>query len=135
MKNQEDLALEKYQKKAIPYLHDSSMLSDLLDQVQGYIGKVIQRRFIGIDQLLQEIPIFLRMARAWSCHSYRGISYSNMLMVIAGLLYFLSPFDLVPDFFGVFGLMDDLAILGIVASRLHTEIVKFQTWEKERLDG
>lgn len=127
-------ALTQYQKKAAPYMQNPSLLDDLLDKIQGYIGEIIHRRFMGVEKLLREVPVLLRMAKAWNCHSYRDISYSNMLLIVAGLLYFLSPFDLVPDFFGIFGFVDDLAVLGMIASRLHKEIIKFQNWEKGALD-
>lgn len=35
-------------------------------------------------------------------------------MLVAGLLYILSPYDLIPEWVPVFGVMDDLALAAIL---------------------
>jgi uncharacterized membrane protein YkvA (DUF1232 family) len=53
----------------------------------------------------------------------------TMLLVVAALIYFLSPFDLIPDGIPVFGLMDDAAVIGCVARANLTAISNFRKWE------
>ena len=79
--------------------------------------------------MIKDVPLLVRLVRAWMKGSYQSISKKNILIVIAGLLYFLSPFDLIPDFLGAFGFIDDVAILGLVLSRLQEEIAAFRDWE------
>lgn len=49
---------------------------------------------------------------------------SGQTKVLAGgaLLYFLSPVDLVPDFIPLAGLLDDLSVVGLVASVLSSAL-------------
>jgi DnaJ like chaperone protein len=44
-----------------------------------------------------------------------GITVLKFVFIIAGLLYFFSPYDLLPDFFGPFGRIDDLLVIGLLA--------------------
>ncbi|HUG41246.1 MAG TPA: YkvA family protein [Longimicrobiales bacterium] len=48
----------------------------------------------------------------------RRVSLVDRGLVVAVLLYVVSPLDLVPDFLGVFGLTDDLFLLALVLRRL-----------------
>lgn len=123
-------ALEQYQSEAVKYMENPSLLSRMLDRAQEYLGETIARRVSGIAALVRDVPLMIRLVRAWLCGSYRNMSYKNMLIIIAGLLYFLSPIDLIPDFLGVFGFLDDVAILGFVLSRMQTEIAHFRQWER-----
>lgn len=123
-------ALEQYQSEAVKYMENPSLLTRMLDRAQEYLGETIARRVSGIAALVRDVPLMIRLVRAWLCGSYRNMSYKNMLIIVAGLLYFLSPIDLVPDFLGVFGFLDDVAILGFVLSRMQTEIAHFRQWER-----
>lgn len=48
----------------------------------------------------------------------KGLSARNVLMVIAALLYLISPADVIPDFIPLIGWLDDLMILSMVLERL-----------------
>ena len=52
-----------------------------------------------------------------------------MAIVVAGLLYFISPIDLVPDFLGAIGFIDDVAILGFIFASIQRELQAFRRWE------
>jgi uncharacterized membrane protein YkvA (DUF1232 family) len=45
--------------------------------------------------------------------------------VVAGLMYFLSPVDAIPDFIPVFGMLDDIAVLAWVMKSLSDELSAF----------
>jgi uncharacterized membrane protein YkvA (DUF1232 family) len=53
-------------------------------------------------------------------------SKSTVLYLIAGLLYFINPLDIVPDFIFGLGFVDDAAVLAIVVKRIKGELDKFK---------
>lgn len=73
-------------------------------------------------KLLQELLV------AWVRGDYRGISSQALVSVVAALLYFLSPVDLVPDWLLGVGFLDDLAVLAWVVRRWQSEIDAFKLW-------
>lgn len=120
--------LEEYQQRAEKYVSNPTLLSRLLDKTQKYLGETITRRVAGVASLIQDVPVMLRMTRHWVRGRYRQVSMANMILIVAGLLYFVSPFDLIPDFIGI-GFLDDVAILGMIMSRTQQEVASFRKWE------
>ncbi len=50
------------------------------------------------------------------------------MAVVAGLLYFLSPIDAIPDWLPGLGLVDDLAVLTWVMRKWSDELQAFRLW-------
>lgn len=52
-------------------------------------------------------------------------------LLVAGLVYLLLPFDLIPDFLGIPGRVDDVAVLGFLAWIYRTHAAKFATQQAQ----
>jgi len=53
---------------------------------------------------------------------------ASLAMICGGLLYFILPTDLIPDFIPVIGYLDDLAVLTTIMNTLNTEIREYRVW-------
>jgi len=73
-----------------------------------------------------------RMLRAWMQGDYKNISTKSIIAVVAALIYFVNPLDLIPDFIPIIGQIDDIFILGYLIKMLNKEIERFMAWEKEQ---
>ncbi|MDH1263479.1 DUF1232 domain-containing protein [Pseudomonas sp. GD03944] len=81
-----------------------------------------------LSGLKDDLRLMQSLCLAWWRGEYRAISSQALLSVVAGLLYFVTPLDAVPDWlFGV-GLVDDLAVLAWVLSTWQEELTAFRTW-------
>ncbi|TXF77393.1 YkvA family protein [Chryseobacterium sp.] len=81
---------------------------------------------------LKKIPDVYRMVRMWSKGQYPMKSV-DIILPLLGLLYIISPIDLLPEIaLPVIGVMDDLAILSLALPKLMREVDKFLLWEAER---
>lgn len=57
----------------------------------------------------------------------------DIILPILGILYVLSPIDLLPEVaLPVLGVMDDLAVLYLVIPKLIKEVDKFLLWEAQQ---
>ncbi len=54
----------------------------------------------------------------------------NLSMIAGGLLYFIIPTDLIPDFIPVAGLLDDVALLTVIINSLQGELKKYRKWRQ-----
>nr|WP_166462266.1 YkvA family protein [Lacrimispora amygdalina] len=54
-----------------------------------------------------------------------------MIVIIAGLLYLVSPIDLMPDAIPVVGLLDDGLVLLYVLRTAHNDLMSYEEWREE----
>ena len=53
---------------------------------------------------------------------------ASIAMIGGGLLYFILPVDLIPDFIPIVGYLDDLAVLTTIMNSLKEEIKAYRHW-------
>jgi uncharacterized membrane protein YkvA (DUF1232 family) len=70
-----------------------------------------------------------RLVRCYLRGDYRAVRLRSVLAVVVGVLYFLSPFDLIPDVFLLLGLTDDLVVMSLVFTVLREELAGFRAWQ------
>jgi uncharacterized membrane protein YkvA (DUF1232 family) len=80
-------------------------------------------------QIAEALKTAIRLLRAYARGSYRQIPYRSLLALTAGLVYFVSPFDAIPDFLVTIGFIDDLAVLTLVLRQIEHDLSTFRTWE------
>jgi uncharacterized membrane protein YkvA (DUF1232 family) len=56
-------------------------------------------------------------------------------MIGGGLLYFILPVDLIPDFIPIVGYLDDLAVLTTIMNSLKGEINAYRNWKEIGIKG
>jgi uncharacterized membrane protein YkvA (DUF1232 family) len=81
-----------------------------------------------IRGLANKVKIFIRMIKAYIEGEYREVPWKTMLIILAGLIYFVNPFDLIPDFLPGVGYIDDITIVLWVFKSVEEDILKFQDY-------
>lgn len=76
---------------------------------------------------------FFRLCKAYATGEYREVPFRTVMLVVAALLYFVNPLDLMPDIVPLTGFADDFAILLWVYGSVRQEIEKFLAWERGRV--
>jgi len=123
-------SFENAKIKANIYLQDNERLSNL----QVSLNEKIEKSKEKISESLNDIYTLMRLLAAYSTGEYREIAFKSMVVIVAALIYFLSPLDVVPDFVATVGFLDDLAILTYVFKTFKDEINRFIDWEMEGKD-
>lgn len=92
----------------------------------------LAKQAISHKGFVKKIPDIFRMVKMWKVGSYPMRSI-DMILPLLGLLYVISPIDLLPDFaLPVIGVLDDFAVLSLTIPKLIKEVDKFLLWEAER---
>lgn len=118
----------KAKVKAQSYLNDKKKLAGLVDQATS---KAKGRSGGKLAAVWDSFSASLRMVKAYTTGKYKGASAKALLMIVAALLYFVMPTDLIPDFLLGLGLIDDAALLAWTLQALSGELEQFKSWEKE----
>jgi uncharacterized membrane protein YkvA (DUF1232 family) len=95
--------------------------------------KDVNWKNVSAEGVKQKFLILGRLVKAYALGQYREIPWKTLLIVIAAILYFINPIDLIPDLIPVAGLTDDVGILIWVYNSLSAEIDKFLVWEQSQL--
>jgi len=74
-----------------------------------------------------------RLVKAYALGQYRAVPWKTILLIVAAIIYFVNPLDMVPDIIPLTGLTDDFAVLLWVYNSVSNEIEKFLDWEKSRV--
>ena len=82
--------------------------------------------------LKEDLQLLRALSLAWFKGEYRQISSQALLMVVAALLYFITPFDAIPDWLVGIGFVDDLAVLAWVMRTWHGELEAFKAWRHKQ---
>ena len=82
--------------------------------------------------ILDDLTATWRMIRAYLRGDYRDVRLRSVLALVAGVLYFLSPIDLIPDVYLLLGLTDDAVVVSLVFTVLRRELAGFRAWEQQR---
>jgi uncharacterized membrane protein YkvA (DUF1232 family) len=97
---------------------------------------IAERRLDRVDAgplsaVKKELQTLLRLMRAYGEGRYREVSGKNLALAGLGLLYLVSPLDVLPDFLPG-GFADDAAVIGFVLARIRTELAAFEAWERRQ---
>ncbi len=79
---------------------------------------------------VSNIKLVMRMIQSHFNGTYPSFSNKSILLLIFSLVYFITPFDLIPDFIPALGFTDDISVLYFVLQSLASDIENFKQWEK-----
>ncbi|GAB2517599.1 YkvA family protein [Spirosoma aerophilum] len=112
---------------AVRYARNSrslyQLIRDALEKSGGLSGN-------NIAAFREQLGVVTRLLKAYAAGDYRQLPWKTLIRVIAVLIYFVSPIDILPDFLPIVGLTDDIALMFWLFSGIKDDIEKFRQWEQ-----
>ncbi|MFW7378657.1 MAG: YkvA family protein [Oligoflexus sp.] len=121
--------LKSWTAKARQIIADPTRTMQLLKAAKA---KFLNANMPSFDELKLDFMAGISLVRHYVKGDYRQIPWSSLILITAGLLYFLNPFDLIPDFIPVKGLVDDAAILAYIFHTIRNDLNQFRSWQKKQ---
>ena len=125
-KNEQPKGFGKAKKKAESLLNHSGKLKKLISRAQ----KKAAHSKAQLSKVWKDLHLLIRLIKAWQSGSYSEAPWKTILYAGAAIIYFVNPFDLIPDFIPLKGLIDDVTIITFVIQSIQQDIRKFEDWEK-----
>jgi uncharacterized membrane protein YkvA (DUF1232 family) len=110
------------------YIGDPHKRSSLLAAVKDYA----KNKTHLIQHFKADLLTLVHLLRDWGKGSYPNVTPKTILLVVAALLYFLSPVDTIPDFLGAIGFTDDAAVVLFVLNAVKNEISLYRDWRSKQ---
>ncbi len=99
---------------------------DELKQLVTDANKKAKREQANLDQgFLADLKALRELMTAWLKGIYK-FSTKTVIYVVAAMIYFINPFDLIPDFIVGLGYADDAAVFAFVLRTIRSEIVRYK---------
>lgn len=112
---------------ALEYAKNPKKLNELLDKAV----KKAHAHKGRLAEFWESLLASFRLLRAYATGRYRDIPWSSLVSIIAAVVYFVMPLDLIPDFILAMGLIDDAALIGWILTSLKKDIDHFIEWEQD----
>ena len=112
-------------RKAEAIANDLSRLATLL----GNAASKVEKHTPVLNRIRDDLQTLFRLVQCWKSGKYRDLPWRTIVMAIAAIVYFVNPFDLVPDILPIIGYMDDATVVGFVLSSISADIRRFRDWE------
>jgi uncharacterized membrane protein YkvA (DUF1232 family) len=96
-------------------------------------GDKIKRSSGSIKNIMKDVKDLYHMTRDAFKGNYK-LHPVNMSIIAGGLLYFIIPVDLIPDFIPFMGLLDDVAVLTTIIKSMQGELEKYRKFIKEEIN-
>lgn len=121
-------AINSREAEARRILEDESKVYKLLENAKKIIKKIKNVPVIGgfVDDLVTLFELIGDYAKG----NYTKIPFRIIVSAVAGVIYLVSPIDIIPDFIPIVGWLDDAAVLTLLLnSGLALEIRKYKKWK------
>ena len=120
-------------RRAGKYAGGGLAILELLREALTKAKNVAGNENKGVGQvLLDKVTTLSRMVKAYFTGEYRIIPWGSIVKIIAVLIYFISPIDVIPDILPFIGLTDDLALTMWLFSSLKEDFENFEAWEQAK---
>lgn len=116
---------KKSESKASVILNDKTKASKT---IKDALGKAVTNKG-DLDGIWEKMVLLFAVAKDYVNGDYTEIPKRSIIAILGGLIYFLSPIDVIPDFVPVLGFVDDIYILNLVFRQVLKDLEKYKVWK------
>jgi len=125
-KNKEFL---KWKTKAESYVDNKEKTKELLEVA---MEKAENKKLGPIGELWDKLQLVFSLVKDWINGSYREIPKGTIITIIIGIVYFVSPLDIIPDIILPLGFVDDAAVLGFIIKQVGSDLERYRVWKDRK---
>ena len=129
LKLSENKFFQKAKKRAASIVNDHDKLNQVLDSTKEKLDE-IHLEDTKIYRLGERLRVIARMIKATVKGQYKEVPWKTIMMFVAGMIYFIMPLDLLPDFIPVTGFIDDFTVIMLISGAFKQDIDDFLLWEE-----
>jgi len=120
---------KKSESKASVILKDKAKAGDTIKEA---LGKAVTNKS-DLEGVWAKMLLLFAVAKDYVNGDYTEIPKRSIVAILGGLIYFLSPIDVVPDFIPFLGFIDDVFILNLVYKQVIKDLERYKIWKDSQL--
>ena len=111
-------------------------LIDSPHRIQKLLGqagrKLANNGSKGVLEARDELQTAISLLTAWLKRDYTDVSTKTLISLVAAVLYFVVPIDVIPDFLLGWGFIDDMAVIAYSFGQIREEITRYSEWVQKQ---
>ncbi|NPA37399.1 MAG: DUF1232 domain-containing protein [Chlorobi bacterium] len=124
MKGVKDI-FNKTKKEAEEIFEDDEKVYETVDEA----SEKAEKHKNAISKVWHQLQLMLSLLRDYSSGSYRDVSKSQLILMLAGIIYFILPVDFAPDFIPGIGYIDDAFVISVIARQFIYLLEDYEEWK------
>ncbi len=121
--------VDKFSEKAKKIIDNAEKVSPVLEKAISLCDDLGEIRIIG--KHFKEVSLICSMINDYICKRYTKVPMATVVTLLAAVMYFVSPFDIIPDFIPLIGRLDDMLVFSFVGEAAKVDIKKYEKWKKD----
>ena len=107
----------------------SAELDEVLKNENRITKKASKLNIVKFTRLLKQLGLSLLMLKDYKTKAYTQIPWRTIALIIGAVLYFINPFDLIPDFLPIIGYTDDALAFAAVFKSAQKDLKIYCEWK------
>jgi uncharacterized membrane protein YkvA (DUF1232 family) len=107
----------------------SDELNEILKNESQVSKKASKLNFAKFSKLLKQLTLSFQMLKDYKSKVYTNIPWKTIALIVAAILYFINPFDIIPDFLPVIGYTDDAIAFAAIFKSAQTDLMDYCIWK------
>ncbi len=125
---QENKEFQKAREAAEKLVEEKEKIQALIEEA---IAKA-QKEKVRLKGFWEDLVTLIQMVRAYLNKEYPHIPWKTLVFAVAALLYFINPFDVIPDMLPGLGFLDDATVIAFVVSAFKEDLEKYKQFRREQ---
>lgn len=111
---------------------EAEQILDHPDKVEHILQRIEQKlkEIPALGEGLAEIPVLVSLIRSYIRKEYTLLPVASAVAILAALLYFVSPIDLIPDVIPLAGYVDDALVVTLCFKVVSADVDEYRHWRK-----
>ncbi len=114
-------------------LSEAQEVAEKLSKEQEKIKNILSEALLKAERQKQRILQFwgdllllIQMVRAYFSKEYTRTPWKSIIFALAAIIYFLNPFDMIPDVAPALGFLDDATVIAFVVNAIKEDIEAYK---------
>lgn len=82
-----------------------------------------------LEKVWSYLQLMFSLIKDYFKGNYKKVPAGSIITILAGIIYFWSPIDVIPDFIPFIGYIDDVFVLSIVFAQVQTDLENYKVWK------